>query len=241
MALASPFLTPSVRVHWPMHGLKQSQYCESDQSYLGGLSTYPHAFAKTVPPASVNVDRVSSLSNVARICSLPGVMKKSALGLSPAAEACFTSSSDRVISWYELLVQLPIRPAPKVLGQSFSSINDLNLDSGVERSGVNGPLMWGSSSDRLISITLSYTASESGRRRFCCMGRLEISKACWAIGPRCVASRYGTWAGEKGKSDVVAPTSAPMLQIVAMPVQLSVCTPGPKYSMMYPVPPCVTS
>lgn len=30
----------------------------------------------------------------------------------------------------------------------------------------------------------------------------------------------------------------PILQMVAMPVQLSVCTPGPKYSMMYPVPPC---
>jgi hypothetical protein len=30
----------------------------------------------------------------------------------------------------------------------------------------------------------------------------------------------------------------PMLHIVAMPVQLSVFTPGPKYSMIYPVPPC---
>ena len=61
-------------------------------------------------------------------------------------------------------------------------------------------------------------------------------------------------AGENGKSEVVAPTSAPMLlrllvpdsrlssfvsyQMVAIPVQLKDCTPGPKYSMMKPVPPC---
>lgn len=43
------------------------------------------------------------------------------------------------------------------------------------------------------------------------MGEFAIFEASWAIGPRWVASRYGTWAGEKGNSDVVAPTSAPML------------------------------
>jgi hypothetical protein len=60
-------------------------------------------------------------------------MKKSALGLRPAADACLTISSDLVISWYELFVQLPMRPAPKVLGQSFSSIRgEGSVDVGFE-------------------------------------------------------------------------------------------------------------
>src|SRR3954464_5394612 len=37
--------------------------------------------------------------------------------------------------------------------------------------------------------------------------------------------------------DVVAPTSAPMLQIVPLPVQLIELAPGPKYSTIAPVPP----
>jgi hypothetical protein len=40
-----------------------------------------------------------------------------------------------------------------------------------------------------------------------------------------------------GNIDVVAPISAPMLQIVAMPVHDIVSTPGPKYSTIAPVPP----
>lgn len=91
IALLSPFEIPSVRFHWPMQG--------------------PQAFASTIPPASSNEDRVWSRSRVARICSLPGVTKKSVAGLRPAAEACLTISSARVMSWYELLVQLPISPA----------------------------------------------------------------------------------------------------------------------------------
>ena len=39
------------------------------------------------------------------------------------------------------------------------------------------------------------------------------------------------------KTDVVAPISAPMLQMVAIPVAEMVSTPSPKYSMMAPVPP----
>ena len=41
----------------------------------------------------------------------------------------------------------------------------------------------------------------------------------------------------KPKSDVVAPISAPILQIVPLPVQDSFSAPGPKYSTMAPVPP----
>jgi hypothetical protein len=41
----------------------------------------------------------------------------------------------------------------------------------------------------------------------------------------------------KGNMEVVAPISAPMLQMVAMPVQESDSTPGPLYSTIAPVPP----
>lgn len=40
-----------------------------------------------------------------------------------------------------------------------------------------------------------------------------------------------------GKVEQVAPISAPMLQIVPIPVQEIESTPGPKYSTMAPVPP----
>lgn len=60
--------------------------------------TYPQALASTIPPASVNVDEISSRSKVALICSLPGVMKKSVAGLSPAADACLTKFCARAIS-----------------------------------------------------------------------------------------------------------------------------------------------
>ena len=78
MALVSPLLTPSVRFHCPIQG--------------------PHALAKTVLPDPANVSSVESRDRVARICSLPGVTKKSALRSSPAVEACFTRSSALVMS-----------------------------------------------------------------------------------------------------------------------------------------------
>ena len=146
MAFVSPFKTPSVRFHWPIHG--------------------PQAFARTVPPAEENVSNVESRASVARICSLPGVTKKSAFSSKPAADACLTMSSALVISWYELFVQLPINPAPKDSGHSLILTASLNCDRGVERSGVNGPFIWGSRVDRSMTTTSSYTASESARSKW---------------------------------------------------------------------------
>ena len=45
----------------------------------------------------------------------------------------------------------------------------------------------------------------------------------------------------KGKSEVVAPISAPILVMVPRPVALSEATPGPKYSTIAPVPPFTVS
>lgn len=59
----------------------------------------------------------------------------------------------RDISSYEELVQDPIKPTFNSDGQSFSLTASLNLEMGVAKSGVKGPLMCGSSSLRLISTS----------------------------------------------------------------------------------------
>lgn len=152
MAFVSPFETPSVRFHWPIHG--------------------PQALARTVPPAEEKVSKVESRASVARICSLPGVMKKSAFGSNPAADACLTRSSALVISSYELFVQLPINPAPKDSGHSLVLTASLNCERGVERSGVNGPFICGSRLERSIVTTSSYMASGSARSNWIALSLL---------------------------------------------------------------------
>ena len=54
---------------------------------------------------------------------------------------------------------------------------------------------------------------------------------------RSVYLRYLAMRELYGNMDVVAPISAPMLQIVAMPVHDRLSTPEPKYSTIAPVPP----
>ena len=56
--------------------------------------------------------------------------------------------AERVMSSYEELVQEPIKATLSSVGQSFLTTSSLNLEIGVAKSGVKGPLMWGSSSDR---------------------------------------------------------------------------------------------
>ena len=54
---------------------------------------------------------------------------------------------------------------------------------------------------------------------------------------RSVASRYAAIRSSKGNTEVVAPSSAPMLQMVPLPVALIDSAPGPKYSTILLVPP----
>ena len=69
----------------------------------------------------------------------------------PWAEASFAMAAERVMSSYEELVQEPMRPTLRSAGQSFFLTSSANLEIGVARSGVKGPLMWGSSSDRFYN------------------------------------------------------------------------------------------
>jgi hypothetical protein len=52
------------------------------------------------------------------------------------------------MSSYDEFVHDPIRAEERVVGYLFDSRKEGNRDKGVARSGVNGPLRWGSSPDR---------------------------------------------------------------------------------------------
>eukprot|EP01139_Manchomonas_bermudensis_P016486 Amastigsp_a512855_9.p3 type:complete len:271 gc:universal Amastigsp_a512855_9:1834-1022(-) len=127
--LATPF--ESERFHCPMHG--------------------PHALASTVPPTCSKVCMIPSRAIVARTCSEPGVMVNCALALMPAPSACLASDAARDMSSYEEFVHEPMSPTLSSFGYLFLMTASLNLESGCARSGVNGPLMCGSSVERSIS------------------------------------------------------------------------------------------
>merc|ERR1719443_937986 len=103
---------------------------------------------------------------------------------------------------------------------------------GVARSGVKGQLTWGSRVLRSISTTWSYLQPASGLRRL----SLYLAASA-AISVLSVAARYSAILALKGNTLVVAPSSAPILQIVPIPVQEMLSTPGPKYSIIDIVPP----
>lgn len=118
------------------------------------------------------------------------------------------------MSSYELFVQLPMRPAETFSGHCSSCTVFLNWDRGVDRSGVCGPLMCGSSSERLISISWSYSAPSSALNLKYASSELPTPGKVWKIlaalarSPLLVASRYLAEASVKGNTEVVAPTSA---------------------------------
>ena len=62
-------------------------------------------------------------------------------------------------------------------------------------------------------MTSSYSAPSSAAKKPFAAAR----SAAWATGARRVACRYARMFGVYGNVDVVAPTSAPMLEIVASP------------------------
>lgn len=115
---------------------------------------------------------------VARICSLPGVTVKSDLLWTPLAMTWRATLTARPMSSYDELVHDPMRPTLSSTGQPLAFTASLNcrhknnqensntvsaivqhtrltVDRGWPRSGVKGPLIWGSSVDRSISRTWS--------------------------------------------------------------------------------------
>ena len=119
---------------------------------MGGLLT-PQALARTTPPNSSSVCNCPSRCVVALICSEPGVTKNCEVVLTPWLRASLAMEAAREKSSYEEFVQDPISPTFSSCGHPFFSTASLNLEIGVARSGVNGPLICGSSSDKLISMS----------------------------------------------------------------------------------------
>lgn len=91
-------------------------------------------------------------------------------------------------------------------------------------SGMCGSATIGTSADRSISTASSYVASGSAAS-----GIKSASRPCAFRKPRVTSS--------EGNTDVVAPSSAPMLAMVARSGMDSVSTPGPVYSITLPTPP----
>lgn len=126
--------------------------------------------------------------------------------------ACFASAAALLRSSNEELVHEPISPALTFSGHEFLVTSSLKAEVGVARSGVEGPFMNGSSFERSMLMTRSYSAPGSAKKLcFQC----EASSLRYV---RLVASRYAAVASVYGKIEVVAPVSAPMLQMVAIPV-----------------------
>ena len=69
------------------------------------------------------------------------------------------------------------------------------------------------------------------------VNRFLFSLARSAISPLLVERRYLSMPSSYANTEHVAPISAPMLHIVALPVQLREDAPGPKYSTIEFVPP----
>ena len=207
----------SVRSHWPIHG--------------------PQALASTVPPIASRSASSPSRSIVARTCSDPGVMYNGTFAVRPCAAAWRAMDAARVMSSYDEFVHDPINAADSFTGTLFCLAHAPTSDTRWARSGVSGPLINGCSVDRSISITRSKNCSGSRSTSGSARRSSVIRSAASAISSRRVAFRYAAIFSSTGNIDVVAPSSAPMFVIVALPVALIVRAPGPMYSTIALVPP----
>ena len=96
-----------------------------------------------------------SLSAVYLTCSEPGLIPNSALVERFFSTAWLAIDDALDKSSYDEFVQEPINPHSIFLGQSFFNRVSAIWLTGVAISGENGPLICGSSSERLISINSS--------------------------------------------------------------------------------------
>src|SRR5699024_6077132 len=99
----------------------------------------PHALVKMVAFSSSNDFRRPSLSAVYRTCSDPGLIPNSALVTSPFSTACLAMDAALDKSSYEEFVQEPINHHSTLDGQPFFSASCFMRETGVAKSGVNGP------------------------------------------------------------------------------------------------------
>ena len=210
----------SSRCHCPMHG--------------------PHAFASTVAPIASRSASSPSRSIVARTCSEPGRDHQRRLDRQPCAAGLardVRGAADVLVRRVGARADERGRDLDRVaLGSAAAARPRRSGGRGRACAGRRGAAR---ASTRSISIDAVVEALGVGvDLGVVCAGARRTRSARSAISSRPVALRYArACCASYGNSEHVAPISAPMLQIVALPVAEIDSAPGPKYSTIAPVPP----
>ena len=173
----------------------------------------PHALSSILAPAFIISDNAPLSASILRTCFEPGAIQSETLGstvLPLRIEATF------IISTKEEFVHEPIATWSTLIFPISSVVLTL--------SGIWGQAAMGTSEQRSMSITSSYSASASAES-----STQSFSLPCALRNARVISS--------DGKIDVVAPSSAPIFVIVARSGTDKVFTPSPPYSIILPTPP----
>ncbi len=173
----------------------------------------PQASSSTRAPAATMAASEPLSAIIFITCREPGEMTRLTRG-STRRSASTVATSSRSCS--DELVQLPM--------QTWSTGLPASSRTGTTLSGLCGCAMRGSSVARSISTVSSYSASGSAAS-----GAKSSARPCDSIQPRVTSSA--------GKTLAVAPSSVPMLVMVARSGTERVATPGPAYSNALPTPP----
>ena len=173
----------------------------------------PQAHSSTRAPAVTSLASAPFLARALSTCLEPGDIVRLTSG---ATRLPSRMPATRMRSQKLEFVQLPM--------QTWSIFIPAISETGTTLSGECGCAAMGWRLERSSSISSSYSASGSASSR----------THCPAL-PR--AEKKSRVRSSLGKTVVVAPSSAPMLAIVARSGTERVLTPGPPYSIIFPTPP----
>ena len=173
----------------------------------------PQALSRILAPASIISDSAPFCANILSTCFEPGAIERLTVGQTVLP---FKMAATFSISIKEEFVQEPM--------QTWSTLILPISVTSFTRSGMCGIAAIGASEERSISIVSSYTASSSAFSSIQSSGRDCAVKKAFVI-------------SSDGKTEVVAPSSAPMLVMVARSGTERVLTPSPVYSIILPTPP----
>ena len=177
----------------------------------------PQAHSSTLAPAATSLASAPLSARALSTCLEPGEIVRLTLG---ATRLPSRIPATRIRSQKLELVQLPM--------QTWSTLMPAMLEISVTLSGEWGCAASGWRELRSTTISSSYSASGSASSLTHCPAR-----------PR--AEKNSRVRSSLGKTVVVAPSSAPMLAMVARLGTESVLTPEPPYSMTLSTPPLTLS
>ncbi len=177
----------------------------------------PQAHSSTRAPAAIISASAPHLQSIASTCREPGLTVKLTLG---ATVLPFSIAATLSISARLEFVQLPM--------QTWSTAILVSSETAFMLSGLCGHAASGRRAERSITTLSSYSAFSSATS-----GEKSCSLPCAFKNARVVSSA--------GNTEAVAPSSAPMLAIVALSGTERAFTPSPQYSITLPTPPLTVS